>query len=171
MKHLSQIFIVVLLLLSACTGNKTTQTDTKQIDALLAEVQKTLATDTGNDKAIALLEKGMKDYPESHMIPSVLGFIKLDEGDSASARIFFQKALEVCEKQLAKAPTAYDSVQKACYLMMMDEDEKAKAAFQEIPSFKQAFEDEEYDEIKKEIGNTVESWRNAYRTHKEIFGK
>ena len=97
--------------------------------------------------------------------------IKLDEGDSASARIFFQKALEVCEKQLAKAPTAYDSVQKACYLMMMDEDEKAKAAFQEIPSFKQAFGDEEYDESKKEIGNTIESWRNAYRTHKEIFGK
>ena len=171
MKHLSQIFIVVLLLLSACTENKTTQTDTKQIDALLAEVQKTLATDAGNDKAIALLEKGMKDYPESHMIPSVLGFIKLDEGDSASARIFFQKALEVCEKQLAKAPTAYDSVQKACYLMMMDEDEKAKAAFQEIPSFKQAFGDEEYDKFKKEIGNTVDSWQNAYRTHKEIFGK
>ena len=171
MKHLSQIFIVVLLLLSACTENKTTQTDTKQIDALLAEVQKTLATDAGNDKAIALLEKRMKDYPESHMIPSVLGFIKLGEGDSASARIFFQKALEVCEKQLAKAPTAYDSVQKACYLMMMDEDEKAKAAFLETPSFKQAFGDEEYDEFKKEIGYTVDSWRNAYRTHKEIFGK
>ena len=64
MKHLSQIFIVVLLLLSACTENKTTHTDTKQIDALLAVVQKTLATDAGNDKAIALLEKGMKDYPQ-----------------------------------------------------------------------------------------------------------
>ncbi len=171
MKHLSQIFIVVLLLLSACTGNKTTQTDTKQIDALLAEVQKTLATDAGNDKAIALLEKGMKDYPESHMIPSTIGFIKLNEGDSASARTYFKKALEVCEKQLAKTPTSYDSVQKACYLMMMDEDKKAKAVFLEIPSFKQAFGDEEYDKFKNEIRNTVDSWRSAYRTHKEIFGK
>lgn len=171
MKHLSQIFIVVLLLLSACTGNKTTQTDTKQIDALLAEVQKTLATDSVNDKAAALLEKGMKDYPESHMIPSVLGFIKLDEGDSASARVFFKKALDICEKQLTKAPTSYDSVQKACYLMMMDEDEKAKTEFRKIPSFKQAFGDEEYDEFKKEIRNSVDSWRSAYRTHKEIFGE
>ena len=106
----------MLLLLSACTGNKSTQTDTKQIDALLAEVQKVLATDSVNDKAIALLEKGMKDYPESHMIPSTIGFIKLNEGDSASARTYFKKALEVCEKQLAKAPTSYDSVQKPVIL-------------------------------------------------------
>lgn len=54
---------------------------------------------------------------------------------------------------------------------MMDEDKKAKAAFREIPSFKQAFGDKEYDIFKNEIRNTVDSWRSAYRTHKEIFGE
>lgn len=61
MKHLSQIFLVLLLLLSVCTENKPIQTDTKQVNTLLAEVQKTLATDSVNDKAIALLEEGMKE--------------------------------------------------------------------------------------------------------------